>query len=78
MDGLCQDFKIVSPFVGLVQQVRSLLVPGHQQHFAVRKNSADFNGGINACDFGHYNINNEHIKGFSVARVIAAAPLYRE
>ncbi len=65
MDRLRQDVKIMSPFMGVPRYLRSSLVPRNEQHFAVRKRLADFNGRINPRHSVHHYIAYEHIEGGS-------------
>jgi hypothetical protein len=62
MDRLCQDVKLMSPLTSVFQHVGGPVVSGHEKHFAFGKNFADFDGRVNACHFGHYNVGDEHIE----------------
>ncbi len=61
MDGFRQDVEIMSEVMSRLEHVRSSNVSGEQQHFAVRKKFADFNGRVNPRHSFHHNIADEDV-----------------
>jgi hypothetical protein len=61
MNRLCQNFKVMSPFMSILQHVGSAVISGHEKHFAVGKNFADFDCRFNSCHPVHDNIADEDV-----------------
>lgn len=61
MDGLGEDFKVVSLRVGLVEKISGGSLPGEKQDLDGRQQGTDADGRVDSVQVVHHDVRDEHV-----------------
>ena len=61
MDGLGEDFEVVSLGVSLVEKISGGGLAGEEQYLDGRQQGADADGSVDSVKVGHHHVRDEHV-----------------